>query len=165
MRRLRGPESRCGEQKPVPSILVAVYLFLFRDGQVLMLRRHNTGYEDGSYSVIAGHVERDERITQALVREALEEAGVRLYEEDIRFLHVMQRTNPDGLIYVDFFFAAERWQGEVLNREPSKCDDLRWFRLTDLPENTIPYVREVLMNHWVNQSSFSEYGWGTLYQR
>ena len=76
-------------KKPVPSILVAVYLFLFRDGQVLMLRRHNTGYEDGSYSVIAGHVERDERITQALVREALEEAGVRLYEEDIRFLHVM----------------------------------------------------------------------------
>ena len=152
-------------KKPVPSILVAVYLFLFRDGQVLMLRRHNTGYEDGSYSVIACHVERDERITQALVREALEEAGVRLYEGDIRFLHVMQRTNPDGLIYVDFFFAAKRWQGEVLNREPSKCDDLRWFRLTDLPENTIPYVREVLMNHWVNQSSFSEYGWGTLYQR
>ena len=131
-------------KKPVPSILVAVYLFLFRDGQVLMLRRHNTGYEDGSYSVIAGHVERDERITQALVREALEEAGVRLYEEDIRFLHVMQRTNPDGLIYVDFFFAAERWQGEVLNREPSKCDDLRWFRLTDLPKTRFPMCEKYL---------------------
>ncbi len=145
--------------KPAPSILVAVYLFLIRDGQVLMLRRHNTGYEDGNYSVIAGHVERDERITQALVREALEEAGVRLSEGDFRFLHVMQLTNPDGLIYVDFFFAAENWQGEVQNREPSKCDDLRWFGLTDLPENTIPYVREVLVGHSVDKSRFSEYGW------
>ena len=146
-------------KKPAPSILVAVYLFLLRNGQVLMLRRRNTGYEDGNYSVIAGHVERDERITQALVREALEEAGVGLYEGDFRFLHVMQRTNPDGLVYVDFYFAAEHWQGEVRNREPSKCDDLRWFRLTDLPSNTIPHVREVLMNHWVNESRFSEYGW------
>ena len=62
-------------QQRAPWMFVAVYLLLLREGQVLLLRRHNTGYEDGNYSVIAGHVEPGERITQALVREAAEEAG------------------------------------------------------------------------------------------
>ena len=37
---------------------VAVHLFFLRDDQILLLRRFNTGYEDGKYSVVAGHLER-----------------------------------------------------------------------------------------------------------
>ena len=140
-------------------MFVAVYLLLFHKEQVLLLRRYNTEYEDGNYSVIAGHVERDERVTAALVREAVEEAGVRLREEDAQFLHVIQRKGADGLIYLDFFFLAERWEGEIHNHEPSKCDDLRWFPLTALPEHTIAHVRDTLTKHWPEASRFSEYGW------
>jgi len=67
----------------MPSMFVAVYLLLLRDGQVLLLRRHNTGYEDGNSRVIAGHVERDERVTTALVREAAEEVGIQLVAADV----------------------------------------------------------------------------------
>ena len=56
--------------KRTPSMFVAVYLLLLREERVLMLRRHQTGYEDGNYSVIAGHVVQDERVTHALVRKA-----------------------------------------------------------------------------------------------
>lgn len=42
------------------------------------------------------------------------------------------------------FFLVEKWTGEVKNREPEKCDDLTWCRLEDLPDNTIPYIREAL---------------------
>ena len=38
----------------------AVYLVLIKDGKVLMLERKNTGYMDGWYSFIAGHVEKGE---------------------------------------------------------------------------------------------------------
>jgi 8-oxo-dGTP pyrophosphatase MutT (NUDIX family) len=139
---------------------VAVYLLLLREGQVLLLRRHNTGYEDGNYSVIAGHVDPGERITQALVREAAEEAGIQLNEEEARFVHVIQRQGADGPVYLDFFFRAEHWQGHVQNCEPSKCDDLQWFPLIALPTNTIPYIRAVLETLHTQAPRCSEYGWG-----
>jgi ADP-ribose pyrophosphatase YjhB (NUDIX family) len=124
-------------------MFVAVYLLLLRERQVL-LRRHNTGYEDGNYSVRAGHVDPGERVTQALVREAAEEAGRQLDEEEVHFVHVIQRQGADGLGYLDFFCLAEHWHGQMQNCEPSKYDGLQWFPLTALPTNTIPYIRAVL---------------------
>jgi 8-oxo-dGTP diphosphatase len=125
----------------------------------LLLRRYQTGYMDGYYSLIAGHVEPHERVSEALVREAAEEAGIRLREDHLHFLHVMQRKGSDGRVYLDFYFAAEQWAGDVQNGEPSKCDDLRWVSPTGLPENTIPHVREVLVKYWAGTARFSEYGW------
>src|SRR5262245_31469827 len=110
-------------------------------------------------TVPLGHVERDEQVTAALVREAAEEAGVQVREEDAQFLRAMHRKGADGRVYVDFFFIAERWEGEIGNGEPSKCDDLQWFPRTALPENTIPYIRAVLTTHWLTAARFSEHGW------
>jgi len=50
----------------VQKIVPAAYLVL-RDGHnILLLRRFNTGYEDGKYSMIAGHVEDGETFSTAL---------------------------------------------------------------------------------------------------
>ena len=69
-----------GEQaamhNPRFTLIAAVHVFLRRGDQVLLLRRHNTGYMDGSYSVVAGHLDSNEEVVAAAIREAQEEAGI-----------------------------------------------------------------------------------------
>lgn len=141
--------------------LVATHLFL-RDEQnnILLIRRFNTGYEDGNYSVIAGHVEDAETIQQAMQREAMEEVGVLVELKDLEFIHVMQRSRerPDLPDRIDFFFAANKYTGVPKNMEKDKCDDMRWFGLDDIPDNTIPYIKSAIQQYLMN-NKFSEYGW------
>lgn len=129
--------------------VVAVHLFLVRDDSVLLLRRANTGYEDGQYSVVAGHLDGDETVLAAARREAREEAGIDLDERDLAIVGVMQRraAAPGDDARIDFFAAARRWSGAVRNMEPQKCDDLAWFPLDRLPEAMVPYIRRALDNY------------------
>jgi 8-oxo-dGTP diphosphatase len=137
--------------------LVAVHLFLFKKESVLLARRFNTGYEDGKYSVPAGHIDGNETITQAMIREAKEEIGIRIKPRDLEVVHVMHRHSPDDE-RVDFFLVAARWEGEPEIKEPDKCDQLGWFKSASLPANLVPYVRTALERTQQGQS-FSEFGW------
>ena len=62
----------------------AVYLILERDdGCILLMRRCNTGYQDGNYNLPSGHVEDGELPKAAMVREAKEEIGIDVAQEDL----------------------------------------------------------------------------------
>ncbi len=136
---------------------VAVHLFLLRGDEVLLLRRHNTGYEDGSYSVIAGHLDGDEPARMAMVRETAEEAGITVSPSALRFVHVMHRKETgESDERIDLFFAATTWRGEPAIGEPEKCSELRWSALEDLPVNVVPYVRAAL-EHVRHNRGYSEF--------
>jgi 8-oxo-dGTP diphosphatase len=124
---------------------VTVHLLFFREDQVLLLRRFNTGYADGQYSVPAGHLDGGETVLAAAAREAEEEVGVKIGAEDMVFSTVMHRMEEDER--VDFFIHVHQWKGEPVNAEPEKCDDLCWADVNQLPANIIPYVRQALGNH------------------
>lgn len=135
---------------------VTVHLFFFRDNQILLLRRFNTGYADGQYSVPAGHLDGGETVLAAAAREAQEEVGILLEADDIQYSSVMHRR--DGDERVDFFVNIIKWEGEPANAEPDKCDELCWVDVNALPHNTIPYVRRALQNHQTG-TKFDEFGW------
>jgi 8-oxo-dGTP diphosphatase len=135
---------------------VTVHLFFFREHQILLLRRNLTGYMDGHYSVPAGHLDGEETVRMAGVREAREEIGVRIDPGDMVFAGVLHRHEDDER--VDFFIQVRNWSGEPVNAEPGKCDELRWVDLDSLPENTIPYVRRAIENYRAG-IPFEEFGW------
>ncbi len=132
------------------------HLLLIRDQRILLLRRRNTDYEDGKYSVIAGHMENGETAREAICREAHEEAGIELAPDELEFAHVVHRADRGQR--VGFFFRALSWRGEPRNMEPDKADDFGWFALDALPEAMVPYVRRAIEG-WHAGQRYSESGW------
>lgn len=139
-----------------PHTYIASYVILRKENEVLLSRRFQTGFEDGKYSLPAGHVETNETFARAAIREAEEEVGVVLDEADLSLGHIMHRKAPERE-YMDAFYLVNSWSGEIKNREPNKCDELSWFPADDLPDSTIPYVREAI-RHSFEGTLFSEYG-------
>ncbi len=86
---------------------VTVHLFFFHENQILLLRRFNTGYRDGEYSIPAGHINGDETIMDAATREAEEEVGVKLEAGDMFFSSAMHQIEDDE--YVNFFVYVSTW--------------------------------------------------------
>jgi 8-oxo-dGTP pyrophosphatase MutT (NUDIX family) len=142
-----------GEDVGVPNGFVLVpasYVALLRPGaaglEVLLMLREGTGYLDGHWALIAGHVESGETCEQAAAREALEEVGVRIEPAELEPLTAMHRSSSEAPIdqRVDFFFACRRWSGDPALVEPDKAADLGWFALSRLPHPVVPHELRVL---------------------
>ena len=132
---------------------VAVHLILVNGcDEILMLRRSNTGFKDGEYGLVAGHVEDGENLKSVMIREAEEEAGITLSLENLQVVGVIPSLQDD---YVYFFLCTEAWRGDVKNMEPEKCDDMRWLHPTELPENTVSYIAQAIDNY-LNGKWFGE---------
>ncbi|MDO8340631.1 MAG: NUDIX domain-containing protein [Candidatus Woesebacteria bacterium] len=139
------------------TLRAAVYLILLNEDKILLSRRYNTGWMDGRYSLIAGHIDGNESVDKAMIREAWEEAGIKIVKKDLKPATVLHRKSSDQE-YMDFFFVTKQWSGKPIIKEPNKCDDMDWFPLNDLPKNLLPHILEAIKNYQ-NKIPFSESGW------
>lgn len=137
------------------TMIVAVHLLLYKNGKVLLARRYNTGYEDGNFSVPAGHVEEGESCLEAMIREAKEEVNIEIMLPNLTLAHVMHRNTDRES--VDFFFVCKEWKGVPVVNEKDKCDKIEWFFVNELPPNTIGYIRQAI-GFWQAAQSYSELG-------
>src|SRR5258708_18688900 len=104
------------------KLVIDVHLILRKRNKILLLKRQNTGYEDGSYHLPAGHMDGNERVKRALIRESKEEVGISIDESNVRLVHIMHSlTNSERMA---FFFEVQKWTVEVANMEPEKCSEL-----------------------------------------
>ncbi|QKG19836.1 NUDIX domain-containing protein [Actinomadura verrucosospora] len=144
------------------SFIAPHVLLRRRDGRVLMLRRFQTGYADGLLCPPAGRIEPGEDVLAAAIREAGEEAGVRLRREDARFVHVMHRTSPTlpGPCHAvsDYWFRFDRWEGEPRAAEPDKASEALWIDPARPPDDVIDHCALALAAI-MRDEPFSVHGW------
>ncbi|MFA6251109.1 MAG: NUDIX domain-containing protein [Candidatus Paceibacterota bacterium] len=138
------------------NFYAAVYLVMREGNNVLLIRRFNTGWMDGKYSLPAGHMEGNETSVIAMAREAKEEINIEILPEDLFVVHTMHRNSGDRE-YFDIFFEAKKYSGELKNNEENKCDEIGWFPIDNLPENALDYIKEALKKIREGQH-FSSFG-------
>jgi 8-oxo-dGTP diphosphatase len=140
----------------VALVKSAVHLFIFENGKLLMSQRKNTGYMDGYFSLVAGHLEGNEMVIDAAIREAHEEIGIIITPEDVVVSQIMHRNSDSERI--DFFVQINAWEGQICNNEIEKCEQLVWVDLDSLPKHSIPYILRAIKNN-ANNKFFDSFGW------
>jgi 8-oxo-dGTP pyrophosphatase MutT (NUDIX family) len=129
-----------------------------KDGnvEILLHRRKNTGYKDGEWDMAgSGHVDENETAKMTAVRECAEELGIGVKIEDLSFAHLAHRINTGEKTYYDIYFVVNKYDGIPKIMEPNKCSELRWFKITDLP-NDIMYIRKVVIDNYIDNIQYSE---------
>lgn len=135
---------------------VNCFLFLKQNDRILLSLRQNTGWKDGQWGLVAGHVEEGEPATQGIIREAFEEIGIQIHPSDLKVIHVCHHKSQR--LNIDIFFSCDRFEGTITNKEPEKCGGLEFFPLDRLPQNTIDNLVHLLRS-LSRGNLYSEYGW------
>ena len=112
---------------------VAINLIIKQDNKILLMRRYNTGWNDGMYALMGGHVESAENPYSTVIREAKEELGITIKKKDLKHLLTMT-VNPD---HIYLYFMCSEFEGKITNMEKNQCDDIRFFNINELPNNLI----------------------------
>lgn len=120
-----------------PFVVIVQTLVFNAAGQLLLMRRANTGLLDGWFSLPGGHRDHGETVAAAARRECEEEARIRV----LHLAPVVAMPYPGG---VDFVFEATRWRGTPAIGEPDKCDALVFAPVDALPERTTKFVKVAL---------------------
>lgn len=136
----------CMEERYKSKIVVDLLLKRKNENnkeEILLSLRQNTGYRDGYYDLPGGHVDENEDLFFAMIREAKEEIGIDIFREDMKMVHIYHHFRKNMLKFV---FSVNKYDGILINNEPEKCKELKWFEVEKLPENIIPKIREEILN-------------------
>ena len=104
-----------------PAMIVAVE----RGDEILLARSRH--FPAGIYSVLAGFVEPGESAEEAVAREVMEEAGIRV--KDVRYFGSQPWPYPNSLM---LGFTAGYDSGEI-RIEEEEIEDARWFKADEMP--------------------------------
>lgn len=126
---------------------------------VLLQKRQNTGVLDNLYDLAcSGHLEENESAKNAIIREAKEEIGIDIKEQDLQFISTMHtKLKNKNLEYIFIIFKSNNYNGIPTIKEPDKCSNLTWFDIENLPVDIIE-SRKIMLNNYLNKIPYYEYG-------
>ena len=114
---------------PVPHAAIGVGAIL-HGPRGLLLGRHRRG----TWELPGGTVEPGESLQETVVRELVEETGIKAHPADVRLLGTLL-DRVDDVVRVTVATVVTAWRGEASDQPGERVGDWRWFPLDRLPEN------------------------------
>lgn len=111
--------------------------------KILLMRRKNTGSNDGEYELPGGHLEENEDLFNAMIRESEEELCINIERNDLELIHIMHHYSGTRFNFV-FMVDGSKYNPQI--GEPDKCDKLEWFDICNLPKNLSSKMFRIINN-------------------
>lgn len=127
------------------QFLSSVYMIIKNEkDEILLQRRQGTKLWCGYLALPAGHIDEGENSYDAVIREAKEELGITISQDDIVDTFVACRRNTSLPPYYDVYFEISKFEGDIQIMEPEKCSELLWKKLEDFPDDVINFEKVAL---------------------
>ncbi len=112
------------------SPTISAVILPIKDNKIFLIKRANSGWEDGKWTIPGGRVEVGESIKQTAVRELKEETAIVISEDDLHFVHIEYMKDK----FINYFFSFEPIDTNIIPQEKDKVSEYGWFDLDKLPE-------------------------------
>ncbi len=119
--------------------VVCVDVILKKENKVLFMKKK----KDNEYELPGGHLEKDEDLLDAMIREAKEELEIDLKKEDLKLVHIMHHYNKER---INFIYEANARQLNPKIGEPEKCSELIWVEISNPPKEISKKLKRILEN-------------------
>ena len=129
--------SRIDRERPKVGVGVVVV----SEGKLLLGKRKGA-HGEGSWSPAGGHLEFGETVEECAKRELLEETG--LIATRLRLGPWTNDFIDNDKHYVTLFVFVDDFVGEVVLKEPEKCEGWHWFDIQELPHPLFPSIANMI---------------------
>lgn len=133
------------------STKIGCELFWRNKDKILLGLRKNC-YGAGTWALPGGHLEFNERLVDALCREAKEEMGIKISPSDLKLISIVDDLQPENnLHYVHVSFEMHNSHLQPQLMEPDRCEEWRFFHVDELPQKFFPPHQGIIENYFNNQ--------------
>lgn len=119
------------------------------DNKVLLMKRINTGFSDGMYTIPGGKIDDLELPSTSFTREMKEEVNLDVNKMQLNCVMTQHRISY-GYPCVDFYYLVKEGNtdfSKIKINEPHKCSELKWVDVNNLPNELLEYVRNAITLH------------------
>lgn len=146
--------------KNIYKLPAYIGIILKKENHFLLVQRCNTDWMSGFWNFPGGLLEENETLAAAAARETIEEIGVTVNPADFIFSHILhvRANNKNTQDIIGFYFIAEKWEGDPINKEPHRHSNVAWFDLDNLPEHITEHALLAIESIKTGKKHF-EHGW------
>lgn len=134
----------CTEMRPQ----VGIGVMILDDKNEVLLGLRAGSHGAGEWSFPGGHLEFGDTIFETAAREVKEETDLDISQFDLISVgDEMRYIKTDNKHYVNLGILGHYSGGEVINMEPHKCKEWKWFPIRDIPKNLFEGTEIMLRNY------------------